>query len=162
MPSADDHRDIPRGCSDPSVGAVFLTKLVRLDTTRAFAAVREDPAVSIEVGSLLLPPVVGLVAGAVLFRKQRVSWKRKNFSGTVNFALFSIRSDASRPRMVLRTLSEKRLEALVTNEHGRSELLRNAKRDICTAKSVQLTSMEAQTSSLVSNVLLNAVSEQVN
>ena len=61
--------------------------------------------------------------------------------------------------MVLRTLSEKRLGALVTNEHGRAELLRNAKRDICTAKSVQLTHMDRD-SSLVSNVLLNAVAEQ--
>ena len=153
--TADDHRDIPRGCSDPSAGAVFLTKLLRLDTRRALAAVRDDPAVSIEAGSFILPPLVGLAAGTVLFRRQRAGWRARDFSGSVNFALFAVRGN----RMVLRTLSEKRLEALVTNEHGRAELLRNAKRDICTAKSVQLTHMDRD-SSLVSNVLLNAVAEQ--
>ena len=44
---------------------------------------------------------------------------------------------------MIRTLSEKRLERLLTNEHGRSELLRNARRDVCTTTSVQLTHMEA-------------------
>ena len=52
---SDDHRDIPRGCSDPSAGAVFFAKLMRLDAGRAFRALREDPAVMIEVGSLVLP-----------------------------------------------------------------------------------------------------------
>ena len=152
-----DNREIPRGCSDPSAGAVFLTKLLRLDTRRALAAVREDPAGSIEAGSFILPPLVGLAAGTVLFRRQRTSWRAKDFSGKVNFALFSVRGN----RMVLRTLSEKRLERLLTNEHGRSELLRNAKRDICTTTSVQLTHMEAaQDTSLVSNALLNTVAEQ--
>ena len=156
-----DNREIPRGCSDPSAGAVFLTKLLRLDTRRALAAVREDPAVSIEAGSFILPPLVGLAAGTVLFRRQRTSWRAKDFSGKVNFALFSLRRDAARPRVVIRTLAEKRLERLLTNEHGRAELLRNAKRDICTTMSVQLTHMEAaEDSSLVSNALLNAVAEQ--
>ena len=76
------------------------------------AAVREDPAVSIEAGSFILPPLVGLAAGAVLFRRQRAGWRARDFSGSVNFALFSVRGN----RMVLRTLSEKRLEALVKNE----------------------------------------------
>ena len=84
-----------------------------------------------------------------------------HFYGKVNFALFSLRRDVARPRVVIRTLSEKRLERLLTNEHGRSELLRNAKRDICTTTSVQLTHMEAaQDTSLVSNALLNTVAEQ--
>jgi hypothetical protein len=141
--ASKDNREIPRGCSDPSAGAVFLTKLLRLDTRRAFAAVREDPAVSIEAGSFILPPLVGLAAGTVLFRRQRTSWRAKDFSGKVNFALFSLRRDAARPRVVIRTLAEKRLERLLTNEHGRAELLRNARRDVCTTTSVQLTHMEA-------------------
>ena len=47
-PTPDHHRDIPTGCSDPSAGAVFLTKLIRLDTTRAFRALCDDPAVTVE------------------------------------------------------------------------------------------------------------------
>ena len=126
---SDDHRDIPRGCSDPSAGAVFFAKLMRLDAGRAFRALREDPAVMIEVGSLVLPPAVGLVAGAVLFQRQRASWAARDFSNKVNVALYSFREKPSaaagnnaRPLMVVRTLSEKRVEDLVTNKHGRSEL----------------------------------------
>ena len=111
---------------------MFLTKLMRLDTTRAFRAVRSDPAVVIEVGSLILPPVVGIVAGAVLFRRQRANWAARDFSHKVNVGLYSFRRSKveGRPLMVVRTLSEKSLEELVENEHGRSELQTAAKRNL--------------------------------
>lgn len=169
MPSikSDDHRDIPRGCSDPSAGAVFFAKLMRLDAGRAFRALREDPAVMIEVGSLVLPPAVGLVAGAVLFQRQRASWAARDFSNKVNVALYSFREkpsaaagDNARPLMVVRTLSEKRVEDLVTNKHGRSELADAAKRHLCGKHYIGLVHMEPRAARLWSNILLNAMSEQ--
>lgn len=162
-PSPDDHRDIPHGCSDPSAGAVFLTKLMRLDTRRAFRALREDPAVGIDVASLLLPPAVGLVAGAVLFQRQRASWRARDFSDKVNVALYSFRGSTKGkdpPLLVVRTLSEKRLDDIVTNEHGRSELVEAAKRHLCSPQYMGLVHMEKPSAKLWRNILLDAVSEQ--
>ena len=67
--------------------------------------------------------------------RQRASWVSRDFSSTVNFSLYSLRPNAigssassGRPRLVLRTLAETKLDELVSNEHGRSELALAAKR----------------------------------
>lgn len=161
-PTPDHHRDIPTGCSDPSAGAVFLTKLIRLDTTRAFRALCDDPAVSIEVGSLILPPVVGVVAGTVLFWRQRARWSARDFSNRVHVGLYSFRASKveGRPMMTVRTLSEYRVENLVTNDHGRLEIKSAAKKHLVGKEYMGLIHMEPPAARLWSRVLINAVSEQ--
>ena len=115
---------------------------------------------TIEVGSLILPPVVGIVAGAVLFRRQRANWAARDFSHKVNVGLYSFRRSKveARPLMVVRTLSEKSLEELVENEHGRSELQTAAKRNLVGKDYMGFVHMEAASVKLWRSLLRKHVS----
>lgn len=158
-------RNLPcGGCSDPSAGAVALS-ICLSDPRRAVQGLSADPAIALEAASMALAPMIGVAAALLLFRRQRTQWVSRNFSSAVNFSLVSLRPSASgRPLLTLRTLSERRLDQLVDNDYGRSQVtaaaragLRAAGQDVAAVRLVLMP--DPASAQLLSNVLLNAVSE---
>lgn len=163
--SPSPQREIPRrrGCSDPSAGAVILSEVLALRWESSWKALQEDPAVAIEAIAFAIPPLLGVIGATWALTTQRAAWRRRQFSSTVIASHLSFRKDssatASVPTLLLRTLGEQPIEIFLPNEHGRTELLRAARKYACTDTSVQWIHLKHEKAAqLVSNQLLNSVS----
>ena len=158
------------------VQAVVLAKLARLDVSRAASALT-DPAVALETVTFAAAPAAALASAVLLYSRRRGAWIRREFSSHINVALVGFRASraSGKPTLVLRTISEQRLDAIIDNEHGRSELARAAKQQAFRAarpagrssldewerSRVSLIHMPTSRSAgLVANTLLNSVSAQ--